>query len=276
MKIRMAVSAATFVAAGMVVASPALAGIQYVTSLGASSGWYSDDTRSESGVVLNGLNSSFAPYFGGAPGTIANDTAIAQQIYFTDTGTTTTGGDGVMVLDGTTSNSGKSSVKYYDLNGLATGASLANFTSTFRWYMDNYTTSRTPALSLAIAGSNSALYTLVFVGTGAQTQSWNTFSVDADTAGVWYLYGSGAPGGTTAKSLNEWLADATYGAALSGGMVYAQGFNIGSFQRQCRVGIDWLESSILNGGDRIDFGVIPSPGAIALLGLAGLAGRRRR
>jgi MYXO-CTERM domain-containing protein len=42
------------------------------------------------------------------------------------------------------------------------------------------------------------------------------------------------------------------------------------------VGIDWLDSSLINGGDRVDFGVVPAPGAVALLGVAGLAGARRR
>jgi MYXO-CTERM domain-containing protein len=46
--------------------------------------------------------------------------------------------------------------------------------------------------------------------------------------------------------------------------------------RNTRFGIDWLDSSLINGGDRVDFGVVPAPGAVALLGLAGLAGRRRR
>ena len=65
-------------------------------------------------------------------------------------------------------------------------------------------------------------------------------------------------------------------AILNGATVLGQGFNIGSYQRNCRVGIDWLESSLINGGDRVEFGVIPAPGAIALLGTAGLMGRRRR
>jgi hypothetical protein len=77
--------------------------------------------------------------------------------------------------------------------------------------------------------------------------------------------------------LNQILADATYGSILSGGTVVATGFNIGSYQRNCRVGIDWVENSLLNGGDRIDFGVaVPAPGALALLGVAGLIGARRR
>jgi hypothetical protein len=196
-----------------------------------------------------------------------------------------------MVLDGTTSNLGKSSVKYINTaTGLGTGANLANFTASYRWFMDSYTTSRTPALSLVVNGTNGLNYSLAYVSSpvsGSLTQNWNLSTVDANTttsaagtAGVdgWFLYSNGAPGATVAgRSLNQILADATYGSILSGGTVVATGFNIGSYQRNCRVGIDWVENSLLNGGDRIDFGVaIPAPGALALLGVAGLAGGRRR
>ena len=264
----------------------ATAAIQHVSALGATSGWYSDDTRNTSGVTLVGTNSSYAP-----GGTNAGDVAIAQQIYFTDTGTSTTNGDGVLVLDGTTDNRGKSSVKFFNTTtGLGSGASLASFTASYRWFMDSYTTSRTPALSLVVNGTNGLNYSLAYVSSpvsNSTPQAWNLSTVDANTttsqlgtAGVdgWFLYSNGAPGGTVAgRSLNQILADATYGSILSGGTVVATGFNIGSSQRNCRVGIDWVENSLLNGGDRIDFGVaIPAPGALALLGVAGLAGGRRR
>ncbi|MEY2796126.1 MAG: hypothetical protein RIR10_1842, partial [Planctomycetota bacterium] len=153
------------VAATVVASANAGLPVNYVNALGASAGWYSDDTRNTSGTVLNGSVSSYQPYFGGfVPPSAANDAAIAQQIYFTDTGSATSGGDGVMVLDGTTSNSGKSSVKYYaaagNPGGLGSGASLSSFTSTYRWFMDNYTTARTPALSLLIQGSNGLVYSM--------------------------------------------------------------------------------------------------------------------
>jgi hypothetical protein len=148
--------------------------------------------------------------------------------------------------------------------------------------MDPYPTSRTVALNLSVVGSNGLSYSMSWLGTGAEMNAWNTFSVNASTAVLgdngWRLYGNGAPGSNTgaAKSLNDWLADTTYGSILNGATVLGQGFNIGSWQRQCRVGIDWLESSLINGGDRVEFGVIPAPGAIALLGMAGLVGSRRR
>ena len=267
----------------------ATAAIQHVSALGATSGWYSDDTRNTSGVTLVGTSSSYAPWYPG--GTNAGDVAIAQQIYFTDTGSSTTNGAGVLVLDGTTANAGKSSVKFFNTTtGLGSGANLANFTASYRWFMDNYTSSRTPALSLVVNGTNGLNYSLAYVSSpvsGSLTQDWNLSTVNANTttsaagtAGVdgWFLYSNGAPGGSVAgRSLNQILADATYGSILSGGTVVATGFNIGSFQRNCRVGIDWVENSLLNGGDRIDFGVaVPAPGALALLGVAGLAGGRRR
>lgn len=266
----------------------ATAATQYVNALGATSGWYSDSTTNASGTALVGTNSSYTPWYGA--GTNAGDVAIAQQIYFTDTGTSTTDGTGVMVLDGTTANPGKSSVKFFNTTttGLGTGASLANFTASYRWFMDSYTTSRTPALSLVVNGTNGLNYSLAYVATGASvSQGWNVSTVNANTttsnagtAGLngWFLYSNGAPGGSVAgRSLNAILADVTYGAILSGGTVIATGFNIGTYQRNCRVGIDYVENSLLNGGERIDFGVaIPAPGALALLGIAGLAGGRRR
>jgi hypothetical protein len=277
------ISSMVGVAAAVAVAGSAMAGTVYVNSLGASSGWYSDDTRNASGTVLNGTVSSYQPYFQGAlaPST-ASDAAIAQQLYFTDTGSANGNGNvGVMVVDGTTSNSGKTSVRYYG-SGTGIGTLNNSFSSTFRWYMDPYSTVRTVAMNLSVLGTNGLYYSLSWLGTGAQASAWNTFSVDANTAAAndngWRLYGNGAPGSAAgaAKSLNDWLTDATYGSFLNGSTVLGQGFNAGSSMRNTRFGIDWLDSSLINGGDRVDFGVVPAPGAVALLGMAGLAGGRRR
>ena len=264
------------------VAGSVSAATVHVNALGASSGWYSDDTRNTSGTVLNGTVSSYQPYFQGAlaPST-ASDAAIAQQLYFTDSGSASGGGSGVMVVDGTSGNLGKTSVRYYG-SGTGIGTLNNSFSSTFRWYMDPYSTVRTVAMNLSVLGTNGLYYSLSWLGNGAQASAWNTFSVDANTAAAndngWRLYGNGAPGSAAgaAKSLNDWLTDGTYGSLLNGSTVLGQGFNIGSFQRNCRVGIDWLNSSLINGGDRVDFGVVPAPGAITLLGAAGLMARRRK
>lgn len=263
-------------------AGSAFAGTVYVNALGASSGWYADDMRTSAGVYLNGTNSSYQPYFQGLlPSSTADDALIAQQLYFTDSGSASGGGEGVMVMDGTSGNAGKTSVRYYG-NGSGIGTLNSSFSSTFRWYMDPYSTSRTVALNLSVMGTNGLFYSLSWLGVNAQPNAWNTFAVDATTAAVsdngWRVYGNGAPGSAAgaAKSLNDWLTDATYGSILSGSTVLGQGFNIGSYQRNARVGIDWVESSLIHGGDRVDFGVVPAPGAIALLGAAGLVGSRRR
>jgi len=282
MRNKLFISSMAGVAAAAAVAGSAMAGTMFVNALGASSGWYSDDTRNASGTVLNGTVSSYQPYFQGAlaPST-ASDAAIAQQLYFTDSGSASGGGSGVMVMDGTSANAGKTSVRYYG-SGTGIGTLNNSFTSSFRWYMDPYSTSRTVGLNLSVLGTNGLYYSLSWVGDGAQASAWNTFSVNANTAAVndngWRLYGNGAPGNAAgaAKSLNDWLTDGTYGSLLNGSTVLGQGFNIGSFQRNCRVGIDWLDSSLINGGDRVDFGVVPAPGAITLLGAAGLMARRRK
>jgi len=268
--------------AGVLVASATAATVQ-VNTLGASSGWYADDVRTSAGVYLNGTNSSYQPYFQGAlPSSTASDALIAQQLFFTDSGSASGGGAGVMVMDGTSANAGKTSVRYYG-NGTGLGSLNNTFTSAFRWYMDPYSTSRTVALNLLVLGTNGMLYSMSYVGEGAAANAWNTFEVDANTATTdttnygWRVYSSGAPGSSgSSKSLAGWLTDATWGSILNDATVLGQGFNIGSYQRNCRVGIDWLESTLLNGGDRVEFGVVPAPGAIALLGMAGLVGRRRR
>jgi MYXO-CTERM domain-containing protein len=282
MRNKLFISSMAGVAAAAAVAGSAMAGTMFVNALGASSGWYSDDTRNTSGTVLNGTVSSYQPYFQGAlaPST-ASDAAIAQQLYFTDSGSASGGGSGVMVVDGTSGNLGKTSVRYYG-SGTGIGTLNSSFSSSFRWYMDPYSTVRTVAMNLSVLGTNGLYYSLSWLGNGAQASAWNTFSVDANTAAAndngWRLYGNGAPGSTAgaAKSLNDWLTDGTYGSLLNGSTVLGQGFNAGSYMRNTRFGIDWLDSSLINGGDRVDFGVVPAPGAVALLGLAGLAGRRRR
>lgn len=224
-----------------------------VNSLGAASGWYSDDTRTAAGVVLNGTNSSFQPFFSylGAPApSTADDALIAEQIKFGDFYAGSSGG--VMILDGTTANQGKSSVRFYG-DGTGIGSLNSSFTSSFRWYMEPYPTSRTLGLNLLVVGTNNLTYSLSWVGSGSVMNAWNEFSVNANTDG-WRVYNNGAPGSSgDPKTLSAWLADVTYGSILSGATVAGQGFNIGSWQRQCRVGVDWLESSLLNGGSRIEF-----------------------
>jgi hypothetical protein len=120
--------------------------------------------------------------------------------------------------------------------------------------MDAQTTPRTVAFNLLVVGSNSAVYSLAYVHTVMIPNAWNLFEMDASLFG-WRIYGPGAPGSSGANfTTAELLAHATWGPLLLGGSVVGVGFNLGSSQRNAIAGIDWLETSLLNSGDRIDFG----------------------
>lgn len=60
-------------------------------------------------------------------------------------------------------------------------------------------------------------------------------------------------GGGQPFTMDSLLAS-QFGSILSGGSVIAVGFNLGTGQRQCHIGIDWLETNLLNAGAQIDFG----------------------
>jgi hypothetical protein len=155
--------------AAVAVAGSVSAATVHVNALGASSGWYSDDTRNTAGTVLNGTVSSYQPYFAypGAPAaSTASDAAIAQQLYFTDSGSASGGGSGVMVVDGTSASAGKTSVRYYG-SGTGIGTLNNSFSSSFRWYMDPYSTVRTVAMNLSVLGTNGLYYSLSWIGDGA-------------------------------------------------------------------------------------------------------------
>lgn len=285
--------AAALAALGL--SSVAQAAPVYVNGLGVA-GWESGDTR---------------PAAGGA----ATPAQIAAQIKFLGEGqvvadaagatpdaspTGSLGGNGYVRLDGTSSNSGKSDIGFLDANGLASAAYLASseFSLSYRAYSDPNNTARTVGLGLAVsngqsncgATSNLACY-FTFAhtdpGTNGNQNTWRTDSVDADS-GLFALYGPGAQGGAgPLKTLLDWTQDATWGFlfdAINDYDVVRVNFNIGSSQRNALVYVDWVQTSLLNGGDMIDFvsadfqSAVPEPGSLALAGLAllGLAGARRR
>ncbi len=270
-------------AAGTAAASAAT---QYVNSFGAH-GWKSDDTRDTSGVDLVGVNYTHFGKPGQSP-TSADDAAIAQQIQFVPGPAGSTYGGAVMI-DGTSSNSGKSTISVVDAgSGFAPASDLVggSFSATYQWYMEPNTTERTLAFRCGIqstawgAGSGQSQngftairsgesawdLVLVHVMDAPAANAWNTPTVNK-TSGNWYLYGqagntnwaaiagSAPPGGTIAKTLADWQADATWGPYVfgAGAKVSCIQLGYGSGQRNCRAYVDYLQTTVLNAGDVVDF-----------------------
>lgn len=252
-------------------------GTVYVTELGVGSSWYSDDTRNANGTVLNGLVSSYPGFFFGFPGTAADDVEIQPLLTFTSAPPydTSTNGNGVLRLWATDVDKGKASVRFYmpyqgiNTAPVANGSVLDTIEVKFRYYMQPDPSSRTPSFNLLVVGPTIGIpsfvtsYSLSWVGEPPdnvnQQNAWNEFSMNSTTRG-WRIFCTillnpdVCPGGDGDPfTMEELLANSTFGPVLSTGSIFGVGFNLGSDQRQAFIGIDWLETSLLNGGNRIDF-----------------------
>ena len=267
-------------------------------------GWRSDDTRNASGVDLVGVNDTNAGKPGQTP-TSADDTAIAQQIQFVSGPAGSTYG-GALSLDGTISNSGKSNFSVISPTaGFApAGDLLSSFSATYEWYGMPDPTSRTVAFKIGIqstewgtgAGESQNAFTatrsgesawdLVLVeADAASDNAWSTVNLDPNT-GTWLLFRqsgnsffSVAPSG--AKTLAEWATDPDYGSLLfgTGAKVSSVQFGLGSGQKASIAYVDYLQTTLLDGNQIIDFtNQVPEPGSLVLLGtgLFALLGTRRR
>lgn len=242
-------------------------------------GWYSSDTRDASGTNLFGANDT-QPYLNTANGAVAGDDAkIEQQISFVD------GPDGVnaVKLYATDQNAGKANLSVANTTtGFGGGSALLSddFYVSYRSYNEPASSSRTLGISIGLTTGNTSTsyYTLSYVGTSTPTNTWLTNSADANSN--WRLYGNGAlgngPGSSEEKSLADWAADATFGDIFTNDyFVYEVGFNLGSYQRNNNQYVDWFQSNLTNGGNRVNF--VPEPSSLAVfVGLGGLALLSRR
>jgi hypothetical protein len=260
-------------------------------------GWGSWDTRDPSGVNLRGTSDSLPGNTGTYSG--ADDAQIAKQMIFMGEGqvvndasgatppaspTGSLNGLGYVRLDGTSSNSGKSDISYVNLasGGIASTSALSDpgFSASYTYFPQSNPTSREPGLNLGVTGTDSNSYIFAYVQPTYTPNAWNTASVDSSTS-LFTLHGPGAPASNL--TLQQWAADATWGPILfgTGADVFRLGFNIGSGQKNGLIYLDYLSTSILNGGNTIDFQAVPEPSTIvlstlALLGLVGYCCRRSR
>jgi hypothetical protein len=267
-----ALSMACILGSGL--ASKLEAAVQLVDSFG-DYGWKSDDTRDASGNNLVGINNTNAGKPGQVP-TAADDTAISSQIQFVAGPSGSTYG-GAVSIDGTSSNSGKSNISVISpSSGYGTGASLLapSFSATYEWYGQPNPTSRTLAFKIGVQSaswaasqigftaqrSGESVWDLVLVHIPALSDNaWSTVSVDHDS-GTWNLFRQAgnsffAAPGATAQTLDSWFLDPTFGPALfgAGSKITSVQFGLGSSQRQSIAYVDYLQTSLLNGGDRINF-----------------------
>lgn len=256
-------------------------------------GWYADDTRAPDGTNLVGTNYT---HFGkpGQAATTADDASIANQIQFVDNAP-----DGVQALKlsfgaGT---GGKATVSTIDTDaGFATGNWSTNFFANMRRYRDTETNT---TIKIGVQSSNWAAsqtgftatrtgesawdMSLVYAGNYTPFHQWEDISLSA-TSGTWNLYAQAGNSyyvrPTANKTLADWAADATWGSRLFGSesKVTAVLLGAGSFSVASTGYVDYLETNLLNGGERIDFTAVPEPSSVVALigGLGSLLALRRR
>lgn len=235
-------------------------------------GWQSGDTRNPAG---------------GAAGPID----IAKQIIFMGEGQNVVdaagnlpgvgpagSSSGYVRLDGTNANPGKSDLSNFGNFGSSSQLLSSSFNVTFRYFNDSNPTARTLGLGIGVVGTDGNTYALSYVDDNGAFNAWETST--ATSASMFRLYNNGAPGGSVSKSLADWQADATWGDILfdTGAYVNRIGFNLGSSQRNNLAYLDWMQSSLINGGDTVDFRdaalapVVPEPASMAVWSVLALGG----
>ena len=258
-----------------------------------SNGWYSDDTRNSAGVGLVGLTYTHYGIPGQVP-TAADDTAIGQQILFVPDAPGSI--EALKFVKNSGTGFGKDTLSIINEHGFATGDTWRDgFFARYPYYTD--TPNEAPVIKIAIQSSLWSQSQTGFTATRSGESAWDLILVcwdDTPAAGswqnmvidsdkkIWYVYrqaGNGyfnAPANTdrslndlaawTAIAKNEGGTDYTWSDVLfgSGAKVTSIQFGVGSSAGNSVGYVDWVETSLLNGGDRIDFvaagtGPVPAP-----------------
>jgi hypothetical protein len=237
-----------------------------VVSARGQNGWDSTDTR------VGGVNAT-------------TDADIDSRIQFV---AGPVGSDGSLKLISPTG-SDKATLAHVDTGGLG---GLSGLTASYRWYKDSpIGGAPAPALKLGLqtsdygsTGSSSRIgennwdKVLIYEpydnpdAASTPAGAWVTQTIDGDT-GTWWMFDRTTL--TTVNpphsslTLNQWLADATYGTRLSGATIVDIQLGIGSGNADTVGYVDWIETSAL--GERVNFVGVPEP-ASALLMLGGVLG----
>ncbi len=248
--------------AAIVAAHSASARAEILVSALGQNGWNSEDTR------VAGVNATTAP-------------DINSRIQFSGG---PAGSDGSVNLLSPASND-KATIAYVDTNGLG---GLAGLTASYRWYKDGPVGAPAPALKLGLqttdygsTGSSSRIgennWDKVFIyepydnpdAGSTPIGTWVTQIIDP-TNGTWWMFdrtiGAAVNLPHSSLTINQWLADGTYGTRLTGATIVDIQLGVGSGNAGSIGYVDWLETSALASGERVNF--VPEPASLTLTLLA--------
>ena len=262
-------------------------------------GWYSDDTR-YAGADLVGVDFTHAGKPGQTPSS-SDDSQIAQQIQFVADAPGST--QALKLSFDASVGSGKATLSVVNTDaGFATDNWSDGFFANFRRYRE--TTTNT-TLKIGVQSTDWALsqdgftatrsgestWDLILVYTGNYTpfQTWESISLtdaignvttelgteSSDTRGTWQIYAQAGNSHftrpTANKTLAGWYDDPVWGPLLFGAGAKVTNIQLGggAFGVSSVGYFDYFETSLINGGERIEF--VPEPGTIGLLAFGGLA-----